>query len=243
MKKLISMAGAVLAVLISTGTISNTAEAGETPYVVRGNQHILIGITLDEKAVRAALPKGLTPAKGMTGGINLYTSNGGEGVKAYGRSYVWVDLDGQDSVTGTKARYVLWAATSTGPGKLKKVGTPEVQGDTALGKSGRTVSGALMIKGNKIMTGAIELNEDGKCGPISGTMNYPSLPKAGGKIMMTQYAFSGTACGAKPKLADIAVGADHPLAKFKPTKLVWAAYVPDLSFSGSPLLTIKMAEK
>jgi hypothetical protein len=221
---------------------TNVAQAGETPYVVRGNQHIMIGVTLDEAAIRTALPQGLEPAEGVTGGINIYTSKGGEGVAAYSRSYIWVDLKGHDSINGAKARYVLWAATST-PGKLQKVGTPEFKGETVLNKNGKSVTGALTMGGKKTLSGSIELAKDGKCGPIAGTLNYPSLPKADGKLMVTQYTFAGTACGAAPKTAEISVDAGHALAKFKPTKLIWAAYVPDLSFAGSPLINIKMAEK
>jgi hypothetical protein len=57
-----------------------SAQAGGGPYVVHGNQHIIVGITLDEAAVRAALPEGFEPTKGITGGINLYNSKGGAGV-------------------------------------------------------------------------------------------------------------------------------------------------------------------
>ena len=92
---------ASLVVLLLTAA---TAQAGGGPYVVRGNQHIIVGITLNEAAVRAALPNGLEPTKGITGGINFYSSKGGEGVAAYTRLYVWADVAGHDSIDGTKAQ-------------------------------------------------------------------------------------------------------------------------------------------
>ncbi len=85
------------------------------PYVVRGNTHMLVGITLDEAAVRAALPEGLEPAEGISGGLNIYLSGGGYDHPAYSRAYVWVDLAGFDSASGAKGRYVLWGVT--GPGQ------------------------------------------------------------------------------------------------------------------------------
>lgn len=243
MKRFISF----FAVLFAGGLLANlaavSAQAGEYPYVVRGNQHLLIGITLDEAAVRAALPAGLEPADGITGGLNVYTSKGGEGVAAYERSYVWVDLKGYESVNGTKARYVLWAATSTGPDKLKMAGLPEVKGQTMLKKDGNSVSGTTTINGKTVMTTAIMLNEGPKCGPSTGSVNYPCLPKADGKLMITQYTAHLTGCAAKPVSANIMVDPAHPLAKFKPTKLIWAAFAPELSFSGSPLLPIKAAKQ
>ncbi len=221
---------------------SLAAQAGDGPYVVRGNQHMIIGITLDEASVRAALPKGLEPTDGITGGINVYQSKGGEGIAAYGRTYVWADIKGHDSINGGQARYILWAATSTGADKLKKAGNLEVKGDTALNKDGVDVTGMTTVDGKEIMKASIKLADGPKCGPATGSVNYPSMPSPSAKMVMTQYTFSATLCGAAPVSADVMVDASHPLAKFKPTKLTWAAFAPELSFSASPLIEIKMAE-
>ena len=77
--------------------------------------------------------------------------------------------------------------------------------------------------------------------PLAGSVNYPSKRASDGKMVITQYTAAGTACGAEPVSAEFMIDAGHPLAKFKPTKLIWAAFVPDLSFSGSPLIPIKLA--
>ena len=189
----------------------------------------------------AVLPKGLEPADGITGGINVYTSKGGEGVAPYARTYVWVDVKGHDSISGSKARYVLWAATSTGPDKLKKAGNLEVKGDTMLNKDDSDVSGVTTVDGKQIMKTAIKLAEGPKCGPFAGSVNYPSLPDPAGNMVVTQYTFAGTICSASPVAAEIVVDGGHPLAKYKPLKMIWAAFVPDLSFSGSPLIPVKIA--
>lgn len=234
----------VTSIAISTAVMSPYAAiAGDGPYVVSGNQHILMGITLDEAAVRAALPKGLEPAEGITGGLNVYKSKGGEGVAAYDRTYVWVDLKGLDSVNGAKGRYILWAATSTGPGKLKKAGNIEVKGDTAMSKDGSDITSVTTINGKPIMKTAIKLGDGPKCGPAAGSINYPSLPDPSDGFVMTQYTFSASICGASPVSAEVMVDGDHPLAQFKPQKITWAAFAPKLSFSGSPLIPIKMKAK
>jgi len=217
--------------------------AGETykaPYVVSGNQHILVGITLDEAAVRAALPKGLKPTKSVSGGLNFYTSKGGDTVPAYTRGYVWADVEGYDSINGTKGRFILWVATNPGAGKLGKIGYDEVKGDTKLERNGKNVTGSTSVDGKEVMNVAIKLGDD-PCGPALGTLNYPSMPSTAKSLVMTQYAFTGSICGAKAVSADISVGNDHPLAKFKPTAMIWAAFAEDLSFSGSPQIPIKMA--
>jgi len=220
-----------------------SAQAGSGPYVVRGNQHMIVGITLNEAAVLAALPKGLVPTKGVTGGINVYSSKGGEGVAAYSRFYVWADVAGHDSVNGTPGRYILWAATSTGPDKLKKAGNVEVQGAAVMKKSDRDVSGVATAGGEELAKIAIKLADGPKCGPLAGSVNYPSKRASDGKMVITQYTAAGTACGAAPVSVAFSVDTSHPLSKYKPTKLTWAAFVPDLSFSGSPLIPIKLAEK
>jgi len=217
--------------------------AGETykaPYVVSGNQHIIVGITLDEAAVRAALPEGLKPTKNISGGLNVYTSKGGGTVPAYTRSYVWADVEGYDSINGTKGRFILWVATNPGAGKLGAIGYDEVKGDTKLMRDGKDLTGSTMVDGKEVMKVAIKLGDD-PCGPAMGTLNYPSLPSTAKSMVMTQYAFTGSICGATAVSADISVGNNHPLAKFKPTAMVWAAFAEDLSFSGSPQIPIKMA--
>ena len=78
------------------------AAADDSAYVVRGNTHIIIGVSLDEAAVRAALPAGMEPTEGITGGYNIYRSDGGYNTPAYTRAYVWADVEGYDSASGTK---------------------------------------------------------------------------------------------------------------------------------------------
>ena len=124
---------AILTVLVaSIPWVSSASEAPKPPYVVGGNQHIIIGITLDEAAVRAALPEGLEPVADLTGGLNLYTSQGGHVAEPYTRSYVWADVEGYDSVSGSKGRWILWAATNPGADKLRHIGYGSVPGDTKL---------------------------------------------------------------------------------------------------------------
>ncbi len=66
--------------------VANADESGHPPYIVRGNNHILIGVSLDEIAVRAALPAGIEPTEGVTGGYNVYRSGGGYNTPAFTRA-------------------------------------------------------------------------------------------------------------------------------------------------------------
>jgi hypothetical protein len=209
------------------------ASADDMPYVVRGNQHIVMGITLDEAAVRAALPEGLEPSEGMTGGLNVYRSQGGEGVPPYTRSYVWVDVNGYDSLTGNKGRYVFWIANEPGIEKLESLGLNAVVGQTALQQDGNRVTGLTTVGGAEVMKVTIELGE-ARCDRGVGTVNYPSFPAGPDEIVVTQYAYAADFCGATPVAVEIPE--DSPLTKFKPATMEWAVLAKDLSFAASPPL-------
>jgi len=220
--------------------VSQAGEAFKAPYLVGGNEHIVMGITLDEAAVRAALPDGLEPAEGFTGGLNVYTSQGGDGVAPYTRSYVWVDLEGYDSVSGSKGRYILWAASNPGSEKLQYRGYDSVKGDTKLERNGNTVIGSTSVDGREVMKVEIELTGE-TCNPAVGSLNYPSNLDGTGPRVISQFFWSGSVCGATPVYVDFVAGSDHGLAKYKPTAVSWAVLAEDLSFSGSPPFPQKTA--
>ena len=180
----ILLAGAI-ALGVSTG---NTIAADNVPYVVRGNTHMLIGVTYDEASVREILPAGLEPAEGMSGGIQVYNSGGGEGVAAYSRSYAWVDLAGYDSITGNKGRYILWLADTVHAEKMGKIGYITTVGDVSLGETDGKLTGIVKVGGADVWTGSVDA---GDCGAGTGSINYPSMPKWGDSMAVTQYAFAG----------------------------------------------------
>ncbi len=207
------------------------ATAGDAPYIVRGNTHILVGVSLDEAAVRAALPAGMEPTEGITGGYNVYRSDGGYNTPAYTRAYVWADVEGYDSASGTKARWVLWGVTGPGAEVSQAGGYDFHDGSAALIQRGATITGTAHQNGSEILRVEIERG-DGGCAPAAGTLNYPVRLPATGNLAMHRYPFAGDICGAAPVSLELLVGNDHPLAKFKPTALLWAAQAKNLSFAG-----------
>jgi hypothetical protein len=212
-------------------TVAYAHDSGHPPYIVRGNTHILIGVTLDEAAVRAVLPAGMEPTEGITGGFNVYRSAGGYNTPAYTRAYVWADVEGYDSASGAKGRWVIWGVTGPGADLSQAEGYDFHDGSAALVERGMTIIGIAEQRGSKILRVEIEL-ADGTCGPATGTLNYPVTLPATGKLAMHQYPFAGDVCGASPVSVEVMVGDDHPLNKFKPTSLLWAAQTRNLSFAG-----------
>ena len=68
------------------------------------------GELLDEAAIRKALPPGIEPVKGMTGGINIYSAERGYPMGPYSAVYFYVDIEGFDSPEGIKGRWMLAGA-------------------------------------------------------------------------------------------------------------------------------------
>lgn len=62
-----------------------------------------VGVAFPEGAVRAALPEGLEPAPGFTGGIAIYGGQEGWAGSPFSAGYVWVDAE----ASGTPVRYLL----------------------------------------------------------------------------------------------------------------------------------------
>ena len=219
--------------LVVLAAMAPRADAAD-PYVVRGNEHIIIGITLDEAAVRAALPPGIEPTESVSGGINVYTSGGGYATEPYTRAYVWADLEGHDSANGSKGRWILWGATSGGLEKMNLYyDNIIVAGQASVTESGNKTIGVASVGGSRILNVEIELSDD-PCGEASGILNYPVMVDTSGKLGVETFTWVADICGATPTKVDFMVASDHPLSKFKPTAVIWAAQAKNLSFGSKP---------
>ena len=84
-----------------TGTID------PPPYQMTGGNHVFVGVVWDESAIQAALPRGVRPVSGMTGGINVYQVAQGHVIGPYQSAYLWVDVEGYDAAPDMPARWML----------------------------------------------------------------------------------------------------------------------------------------
>lgn len=221
-------------------TMAGFAQAAENaPYVVRGNTHMLIGVTYDAAALSEILPEGLKAAEGNSGGIQVYTSGGGEGVAPYTRTYAWVDLADYDSITGNKGRYILWLSDTVHAEKMAKVGYITTPGDVTLAEADGAITGMVAVDGAQVWKGSVDA---GECGAGTGTINYPSVPTWGEGMAVTQYAFAGKFCGATMTGLEFTAPDGHTLAKLNPQAAGWAAVARELSFSATPAMPLPKAE-
>jgi hypothetical protein len=103
----VAIAALLAGLLVSFPQTAQTQEKlTPPPYVVSGTNHVLMGVVLDEAAVRKLLPPGVNPTKDLTGGINIYQTERANSIGAYHAAYIWVDVDGYDSPDGAKGRFI-----------------------------------------------------------------------------------------------------------------------------------------
>ena len=99
------IAGATLAV---ASVSSNAADQIQPPpYLIAGMSVVSVSVVWDEAAIRKALPPGIEPGKGMTGGINITSIERAYMFGPYSVAYFYVDVEGFDSPEGIKGRWML----------------------------------------------------------------------------------------------------------------------------------------
>src|ERR1700684_4579357 len=84
------MAGVALAV---ASTPSKAADQIQPPpYEITGGNGVVVSAVWDEAAIRKALPPGIEPVKGMTGGINIFSVERRYVIAPYSATYFYVDI-------------------------------------------------------------------------------------------------------------------------------------------------------
>jgi hypothetical protein len=230
--------GAVLGVAlsISCGLSHAQDKAPPPPYQIAGTNHVIIGVVWDEAAIRKALPRGITPVKEMSGGINIYQAEKGYGIAPYQSTYFWADVEGFDSPDCSKGRWMLagvYGPQEKTPAALKeyygfpvRVGTSRFE-STAEGK--RAIGTA---NGQDFITA--EIKSVPECGPAAGLLNYPGLSGKTGQVVVNEIPFVGDFCKAEPVSVNVNAPAGDPFSAFPIAKVVWAGEFKNGSFSFSP---------
>jgi hypothetical protein len=99
------IAGAALAVASVSSKAADQIQP--PPYLTAGMSVVSVSVVWDEAAIRKALPPGIKPAKGMTGGINITSIERVYPFGPYSVAYFYVDVEGFDSPEGIKGRWML----------------------------------------------------------------------------------------------------------------------------------------
>jgi len=198
------------------------------PYLAAGTNHVIVGVVWDEVAIRKALPSWITPVEGMTGAINIYQAERGYGLTPYQSAYFWVDVEGFDSPSGVKGRWMLQGVY--GPQEKTSIALREWEGFPVRNGTSRfeaTAEGKRAmgtVNGQDFVTVEIK-SVPGSCEPGSVTLNYPT------RKGLIEIPATGDVCKAEPVSVEVTARPGDPFAAFRPVKVVWAIEFKNGAFS------------
>jgi hypothetical protein len=198
------------------------------PYLVGGTNHVLVGVVWDEAAIREALPSWLTPAKDVTGLIDIYQTGEVYGLAPYRAAYFSVDLEGFDSPSGVKGRWILqgvYGPQDEAPVALKHwYGLPVRKGTSRFEATagGKRAFGA--VNGEDFVSVEIKSLAQ-SCGRNLVSLNYVT-PEG-----LLEIAVTGEACEAEPISVEVHAPPGDPFAAFRPVKVLWAAEYKNGAFA------------
>ncbi len=196
------------------------------PYVAVDTHHVLVGVVWDEAVVRKMLPPDVKPVKEMTGGINIYQANRGYFIAPYQAAYFFVDIEGFDSATGQKGRWMLQAVygpeakTSSALreffGAPARIGTSRVE-DNPDG----TVRAVGILNGQNFVTVEIAPMRN-SWQSISFGLKYLGWAEKTKKLTLFEANGIGEFCPAEPISVRVIAPAGDPFAALQPKKVLWA---------------------
>ena len=225
-----------MAVATALGVAYGEEPPTRPPYLVSGSDHVLVGVVWDEAAVRKVLPSWLPLAKDMTGVIDISQTGEVYGLAPYQAAYFAVDLEGLDSSSDIKGRWILqgvygpladasiafgyWYGLPVRNGTSRLV--PTAEGKRAIGT----------VNGQDFVTVEIKPLEK-TCKPDAFALNYIT-PEG----LIEEIAVAGEVCAAEPVSVEVYAPPGDPFAAFRPIKVLWAVEYRNSAFAitrGIPL--------
>ena len=216
---IVMIVGAALAVASSSKAAD---EIQPPPYQAAGMNGISVSVVWDEATIRKALPPGIEPAKGMTGGINIASAERVYPFGSYSVAYFYVDVEGFDSPEGIKGRWMLAGVfgPQTNPSTAFKAyyGVPVRPGTSRFEPSAETKRAIGTVNRQDFVT--VEYKSvSGSCKPVTILLNYISLSPKTKEVSLLKAPFVGDFC--KAELVSAKVNAlsgdpfsDYPISKF-----------------------------
>lgn len=206
------------------------------PYEVTGMTGVGVSVVWDEAAIRKALPSGIEPAKGMTGGINIYSVQRGNGIAPYSAAYLYVDVEGFDSPEGIKGRWMLAGVYGPQPKTSTALkgynGFPVRPGESRLEPTadGKRATGT--FNGQDVVTAEIKPVSNG-CAPAAAELNYLAQSRETEQVVVTRIPFVGDICKADLVSAKVTAPSGDAFSAYPIAKLVGASEFRNGAFAFS----------
>jgi hypothetical protein len=196
------------------------------PYQLAGLSGVGISVVWDEAAVRKALPPGVQPAKGMTGGITIYAVPRGYAITPYSAAYLYVDVEGFDSPEGIKGRWMLAGVYGPQPKTAatltKYYGFPLRTGEARLEPIADGKRAVGILNGQDVVAAEIKSVPNG-CAPGAVQLNYLSLLRETEQVVVNTIPFAGDFCKADLVSAKITAPSGDAFSSFPIAKLISAS--------------------
>lgn len=196
------------------------------PWQLRGMDFIMVGAAFDPAAVRAYLPDDITPVSDCTGGFYIYDAPEGWGPPPYSAALGWLDIEGYDAPDGSKGRFSFLAYYSgRGFRGFSRFGIgPFIDSQARLSLSKQVAEGWAGPVGTDWLHLSIRLKQSDP--PLTSGVHY-YIAMRDSLVHALPIAFSFRFFEAEPLAAQLLVPDEDPIAGLRPTKLLWAGYVPD----------------
>jgi hypothetical protein len=201
------------------------------PYEIAGLNGVTVNVVWDDAAVKKALPPGIEPAKGMTGGINIYNTERGYVVGPYSAAYFWVDIEGFDSPEGIKGRWMLAGVYGPQPkttAAFQASGFPVRSGTSRFEPIADGKRAVATVNGQDFVTAEVK-SLPGSCEAGSVLLNYVSMSPQAKQLVVTHIPVVGDFCKADPVSAKVTAASGDPFAAFTVAKVVGVSEGRNLS--------------
>jgi hypothetical protein len=215
-----------VALVLASVTSKAEEEIQAPPYQVAGMNGISIGTVWDEAAIRKALPPGIEPVKGMTGGINIYSAERGYVIGPYSAAYFYVDIEGFDSPEGIKGRWMLagvYGPETKTSAELKAYSWLPVRAGTSRFEpttGGKRAIGT--VNGQDFVTAEFK-SVPGSCQAAAVLLNYVVLSRETGQIGVNKIPVTMDSCKAELVSATVTAASGDPFAAYPIAKFTGAA--------------------
>ena len=206
------------------------------PWLMTGADTVTVAATWAPEGVAAALPDGVVPVDDLSGGLNIYTAEGGFGISPYSAAYAYVNVKGWPSAIGAPARYILGGWYGPDPkvaaGMQTWFGAAVPPGDSAQAASGDNwtgTGGGTGVAGDGSIR--LEITPTGECGPAAGTLNYVGPRGESKGLGLLKIPFTGSFCTAAAVSVDIEAPEGSTLAGLEVTSMLGGGQFKGASFA------------
>jgi hypothetical protein len=227
--KILSIGMIAGAAIVVASTASQAADQPRPPpYQAAGMSVVSVSVVWNEAAIRKALPPGIEPVKGMTGGINITSVERAYMFGPYSLVYFYVDVEGFDSPEGIKGRWMLAGVfgPQTEPSAALKAyyDWPVRPGSSRFETSADAKRAIGTVNGQDFIS--VEYKSvPGPCKPLAGLFNYISLSPETRQVGVLRAPAVADICKAELVSAKVNAPSGDPFSDYSIAKFVGVAEV------------------